>query len=69
MARSHARRMPSGIITLANYSDHVRYQKWRSAQRAAENKRLGIVVLTELTEEQLLEDKRDEAICWPHRWW
>jgi hypothetical protein len=63
------RQVEDSVITLANYTEHVRLQRIRAARQAEEDRAAGVVVLTELTEEQLLEDRRDEALMWPARWW
>jgi hypothetical protein len=58
-----------GVISLSNYTEVAAAQRRRAKQRAEKDRRAGVVVLTSLTEEQLAEDRRDEALMWPARWW
>jgi hypothetical protein len=57
------------MITLGNWGLYRRRQIAKAAEFRKLCKKLGIPVLTTLTAEQLAEDKRDEALCWPARWW
>jgi hypothetical protein len=63
------RRVDDIVITLSNYTHHQRIQRQRAERQAEEDRRNGVVVLTELDAEQLEADRRDEALCWPARWW
>jgi hypothetical protein len=40
----------------------------RATALARHNAESGVVVLTELTPEQLEEDRREEGLTWPARW-
>jgi hypothetical protein len=57
------------MITLGNWEHRRRHQIHRAAEFRELCKKLGIPVLTTLNAEQLAEDKRDEALMWPARWW
>ncbi len=55
-------------ITVNNYENYMKRQRTAAARAAAEARRRGVEILTALTAEQLLEDKRDELLTWPARW-
>ena len=56
------------MITLGTWDHTRRRQIARLAEFRKLCRRLGIPILTTLNDEQLAEDKRDEALMWPARW-